>query len=131
MRVTGMKGNPVMPKNLMVKSSEELAKFIQVSPDQHRKIANLICTISDRMGKEGLALLRDFVTSVAEGKVVEFNKRWARSRVPMSVLSDLLALSQEMEADTREKLDALILKTKKGAIQLVTEVLQKALVLLV
>jgi hypothetical protein len=132
MRVTR---NPALsamqPRSNITGSAKELATFIEVSPEQHRKIAQLICSIGDSMGKEGITLLRDYVQAVSKGDMVDFNKRWASKKVPLSIMSDLLALSQEMEADTREKLDALILKAKKGAVELGKHALNKALLLLV
>lgn len=131
MRVTNTTPAQVRQDNLLVRSSREIAAFIKLSPEQHRKIAELICSISDRMGKQGIELLQDFTQSVAQGNLHEFSKRWAEKKIPMSILSDLLAISQEMEANTREKVDALILKAKKGAIQLGSQVLVKSLALLV
>ena len=131
MRVTNTTPAQVRQDNLLVRSSREIAAFIKLSPEQHRKIAELICSISDRMGKQGIELLQDFTQSVAQGNLHEFSKRWAEKKIPMSILSDLLAISQEMEANTQEKVDALILKAKKGAIQLGSQVLVKSLALLV
>lgn len=131
MRVTNTTSAQVRQDNLLVRSSREIAAFIKLSPEQHRKIAELICSISDRMGKQGIELLQDFTQSVAQGNLHEFSKRWAEKKIPMSILSDLLAVSQEMEANTREKVDALILKAKKGALQLGSQVLVKSLALLV
>jgi len=131
MRVTNTTPAQVRQDNLLVRSSREIAAFIKLSPEQHRKIAELICSISDRMGKQGIELLQDFTQSVAQGNLHEFSKRWAEKKIPMSILSDLLAISQEMEANTREKVDALILKAKKGAIQLGKHSLTKAVALLV
>ena len=131
MRVTNTTHAQVRQDNLLVRSSREIAAFIKLSPEQHRKIAELICSISDRMGKQGIELLQDFTQSVAQGNLHEFSKRWAEKKIPMSILSDLLAISQEMEANTREKVDALILKAKKGAIQLGKHSLTKAVALLV
>lgn len=130
MRVTNTTPAQVRQDNLLVRSSREIAAFIKLSPEQHRKIAQLICSISDRMGKQGIELLQDFTQSVAQGNLHEFSKRWAEKKIPMSILSDLLAVSQEMEANTREKVDALILKAKKGAIQLGKHSLTKAVALL-
>ncbi len=129
MRVTNTTPAQVRQDNLLVRSSREIAAFIKLSPEQHRKIAELICSISDRMGKQGIELLQDFTQSVAQGNLHEFSKRWAEKKIPMSILSDLLAISQEMEANTREKVDALILKAKKGAIQFGKQSLAKALLL--
>jgi hypothetical protein len=131
MRVTNTTPAQVRQDNLLVRSSREIAAFIKLSPEQHRKIAELICSISDRMGKQGIELLQDFTQSVAQGNLHEFSKRWAEKKIPMSILSDLLAVSQEMEANTREKVDALILKAKKGALQLGKHSLTKAVALLV
>jgi len=131
MRVTNTTPAQVRQDNLLVRSSREIAAFIKLSPEQHRKIAELICSIIDRMGKQGIELLQDFTQSVAQGNLHEFSKRWAEKKIPMSILSDLLAISQEMEANTREKVDALILKAKKGAIQLGKHSLTKAVALLV
>ena len=131
MRVTNTTPAQVRQDNLLVHSSRELAAFIKLSPEQHRKIAELICSISDRMGKQGIELLQDFTKSLAQGNLHEFSNRWAEKKISMSILSDLLAISQEMEANTREKVDALILKAKKGAIQLGSQVLIKSLALLV
>lgn len=131
MRVTNTTPAQVRQDNLLVRSSRELAAFIKLSPEQHRKIAELICSISDRMGKQGIELLQDFTKSLAQGNLHEFSNRWAEKKISMSILSDLLAISQEMEANTREKVDALILKAKKGAIQLGSQVLIKSLALLV
>lgn len=117
--------------NLLVKSSRELANFIKLDPEQNRKIAELICSISDAMGKEGLQLLQEFTKALAEGDLHEFSKRWADKKIAMSILSDLLAISQEMEANTREKLDALILKAKRAAIKLSKHALQKAILILI
>ena len=119
----------ILTGNLAAKSAKELSNFIKLSPDQHRKIAELICSISDRMGKEGIQLLQDFTNCLAEGNLHEFSKRWAEKDIPMSILSDLLALSQEIEANTREKVDDLILKAKKGIIQLGKHSLRSALAL--
>lgn len=131
MRVTNTTPAQIRQDNLLVRSSREIAAFIKLSPEQHRKIAQLICSISDRMGKQGLELLQDFTQSAAQGNLHEFSKRWAEKKIPMSILSDLLAISQEMEANTREKLDEIILKTKRGAIQLGKHSLTKAIALLV
>ena len=130
MRVTSASAAPAYSGNTLAKSSTELAKFIKVSPEQHRKIAQLICNICDRMGKVGFALIQDFVHSAAEGKLTEFSKRWSEQKVPMSILSDLLAIGQEIEADTRDKVDELILKAQKGALELGKQALTKALALL-
>lgn len=131
MRVTNTTPAQVRQDNLLVRSSKEIAAFIKLSPEQHRKIAELICSISDRMGKQGIELLQDFTESLAQGNIHEFSKRWAEKKISMSILSDLLAISQEMEANTREKVDDLILKAKKGAIQLGKHSLTKAVALLV
>ena len=131
MRISSISTATSATSNLLANSSRELASFIKPSPEQHRKIAELICSISDRMGKQGIELLQDFTQSLAQGNLNEFSKRWADKKVSMSILSDLLAISQEMEANTREKVDALILKAKKGAIQLGKHSLTKALALLV
>ena len=131
MRVTNKAPAQVGANNLILKSSKELAAFISVSPEQHRKIAELICSISDKMGKQGVVLLRDFVQAVSEGKLVEFSKRWSDKKIPMSIMSDLLAISQEMEANTREKVDELILKAQKGAIELGKRSFTKAVALLI
>ena len=131
MRVTNKAPAQVGANNLILKSSKELAAFISVSPEQHRKIAELICSISDKMGKQGVVLLRDFVQAVSEGKLVEFSKRWSDKKIPMSIMSDLLAISQEMEANTREKVDELILKAQKGAIELGKGSFTKAVALLI
>jgi len=129
MRVTNIGMSNILTGNLAAKSAKELSNFIKLSPDQHRKIAELICSISDRMGKEGIQLLQDFTNSLAEGTLHEFSKRWTEKDIPMSILSDLLALSQEIEANTREKVDDLILKAKKGVIQLGKHSLRSALAL--
>ena len=129
MRITGKTPSQVRSNNLVLRSSKELAAFISVSPEQHRKIAELICSVSDKMGKQGVILLQDFVQAVSEGKLAEFTKRWSDKKIPMSIMSDLLAISQEMEANTREKVDELILKAQKGAIELGKHSLAKALVL--
>jgi hypothetical protein len=129
MRVTNNTSAQISTDNLIARSSKELAAFISVSPEQHRKIAELICSISDRMGKEGVLLLQDFIQAVTKGTLEEFSKHWAEKKVPMSIMSDLLAISQEVEANTREKVDDLILKAKRGAIQLGKQSLARALVL--
>lgn len=131
MRVTNNSTANMPTRNLVANSAREIAAFIKLSPEQHRKIAELICSVSDSMGKQGIELLQDFTQSVAGGNLHEFSKRWAEKKIPMSILSDLLAVSQEMEANTREKVDELILKAKKGAIQLGSQVLLKSLALLV
>ena len=131
MRVTNTSAANMPTRNLVSNSAREIAAFIKLSPEQHRKIAELICSISDRMGKQGIELLQEFTQSVAQGNLHEFSKRWAEKKIPMSILSDLLAVSQEMEANTREKVDALILKAKKGAIQLGKHSLAKAVAILV
>ena len=129
MRITNTTPSQVRANNLILRSSKELAAFISVSPEQHRKIAELICSISDKMGKQGIVLLQDFVQAVASNKLTEFRKDWSDKKIPMSIMSDLLAISQEIEADTREKVDELILKAKRGAIELGKQSLTKALVL--
>lgn len=127
MRVTSS-SPPAMPTGkLVANSAREIAAFIKLSPEQHRKIAELVCQISERMGKLGIELLGDFTKSISEGNLEEFSKRWAEKKIPMSILSDLLAISQEMESNTREKVDALILKAKNGAIQLSRHALLKAI----
>ena len=130
MRVTRNIAAPAPSASLVNKTSRELHEFIKASPEQRRKIAQLICSISERMGKEGLDLLQDFSASIANNDLEAFSKRWASKKVPLSIMSDLLALSQEMEADTREKVDSLILKAKKGLIQLGKQGLVKAIALL-
>ena len=131
MRVTNTQPPQPSPKNLLADSARELAKFIKLDPEQHRKIAQLICSIGDRLGKQGIDLLQDFVKSSAEGTLNDFMKRWSEKRIPMSILSDLLAISQEMEANTREKVDALILKAKRGALELGKQALKRAILLVV
>ena len=130
MRVNNSNPSASYTGNLLVKSSNELAKFIKASPEQNRKIAQLICNISDRMGKLGFELIQDFIQAVATDNLTEFSKRWAEQKVPMSILSDLLAISQELEADPRDKIDSLILKAKRGMLELGKQTLTKALVLL-
>lgn len=131
MRVTNTQPPQPSSKNLLADSARELAKFIKLDPEQHRKIAQLICSIGDRLGKQGIDLLQDFVKSSAEGSLNDFMKRWSEKRIPMSILSDLLAISQEMEANTREKVDALILKAKRGALELGKQALKRAILLVV
>lgn len=117
--------------SLLPLSANHIANFIRVSPEEHRKIAELICSICDRMGKEGTDLLVKFVEAVKEGDLKDFSAYCTQKQIPLSIISDLLALGQEMEANTREKLDALVLKTKRGAIKLSKQALQKAILLLV
>lgn len=118
-------------KNLVAYSAREIAAFIKVSPEQHRKIAELICSVVDSMGSQGITLLRDFTQAVAKGTLQEFSNTWSEKKVPMSILSDLLAISQEMEANTRERVDDLILKAKRGAIEFGKHSFTKAVALLI
>ena len=131
MRITGSPTPVSSNPNILPNSAKQIAEFIKLSPDEHRKIAELICSISDRMGKEGSQLLVKFVESVKQGSMAEFTYYCSDKQIPMSIISDLLAVHQEMEANTREKLDALVLKAKRGAIQLSKQALQKAILLLV
>jgi hypothetical protein len=131
MRITGSATSVSSNLNILPNSVNQIAEFINLSPDEHRKIAELICSISDRMGKEGTDLLVKFVEAVKKGELKEFSTYCAQKQIPISIISDLLAVHQEMEAHTREKLDALVLKAKRGAIRLSKQVLQKAVLLLV
>lgn len=131
MRITGSATSVSSNLNILPNSVNQIAEFINLSPDEHRKIAELICSISDRMGKEGTDLLVKFVEAVKKGELKEFSTYCAQKQIPMSIISDLLAVQQEMEANTREKLDSLVLKAKRGAIQLSKQALQKAILLLV
>ena len=117
--------------NLAASSARQIADFIKMSPEEHRKVAELICSISDRLGKEGTEVLTKFVEAVKRGDLKDFTNYCREKQLPMSVISDLLALGQEMEANTREKLDALVLKAKRGVLQLSKQALQKAILLLV
>ena len=132
MRITESPTPTSSGSNLLVwRSAKMLADFISVSPEEHRKLAELICSIGDRMGKEGTDLLVKFVEAVKKGDLKGFSDYCAQKQIPMSIISDLLAVQQEMEANTREKLDALVLKAKRGALQLSKQALQKAILLLV
>ena len=130
MRVTNS-GPITLNASLIPNSAKQLELFIKVSPEEHRKIAELICSISDRLGKEGVELLSKFVEAVKEGNLKDFPAYCAQKQIPLSIISDLLAVGQEMEAITREKLDALVLKAKRGALELSKQALQKAVLLLV
>ena len=72
MRITGSPTPVSSNPNILPNSAKQLAEFIKLSPDEHRKIAELICSISDRMGKEGSQLLVKFVESVKQGSLAEF-----------------------------------------------------------
>ena len=116
--------------NILPNSVKQIAEFISLSPDDNRKIAELLCSISDSMGKEGTDLLVRFVESVKKGDPKGFSTHCAQKQIPMSIISDLLAVHQEMEANTREKLDALVLGIKREVIQLSKQALHKAILLL-
>ena len=131
MRITGSPTPVSNNLNVLPNSAKQIAEFIKLSPDEHRKVAELICSISDKMGKEGSELLVKFVESIRKGSMAEFTYYCSKKQIPMSIISDLLAVHQEMEASTREKLDALVLKAKRGAVQLSKQALQKAILLLV
>ena len=131
MRVDNKSNIVPSTSTLVSNSARQIANFIKVSPEEHRKIAELICSIGDQLGTEAAEILHKFVTAVQSGNISDFVDYCNDKQVPMSIISDVLALSQEIEAHTKEKLDDLVLKAKRGAIQLSKAALKKAILLLV
>lgn len=131
MRVTPNSGMARNSGPSIAGSAKQLAEFIKMSPEDHRKVAELICSIGDRMGKDGIVMLRDFVQAAQEGNLEEFSKKHLQKGVPLSIISDLLAVGQELEATAREKLDHLFFKAQRGLVELSKQALKQALILLV
>lgn len=131
MRINSSLVTSTLTRDNISNSAKQLAEFMKPNPDERRKIAELICSIHERLGKQAHSVLLEFTKAVSEGELSKFGKELANRGLPLSVQSELLALGQEMETQTREKLDELVLKAKRGAITLSKQALTKALVLLV
>ena len=125
MRITSNKTPSISTTDTLAYSARQIAEFIKLSPEEHRKVAQLICSISD------VEVIGKFVTAVKNNEFSDFTDYCNQKQIPMSTISDLLALSQELEANSREKLDALVLKAKRGLVKLTKQALQKAILLLV
>ena len=111
-------------------SVQSLVDFIKISEEDRREIAELICAIYEQLGHEGLELLQKFTTALKDRDMASFSQELMRLDLPLSLISNLLALGQELEAHTREHIDKLLELAKQKTIELTKVALQKALVIL-
>lgn len=112
--------------NKIAPSTKALRDFIRLDPRQHKQIAELMCSLYEQLGKQSLEVLSKFTSSLVTGDKSEFMEYLSSYELPLSTISELLALSQELEAATRDKVDELILMAKRGVIELTKTAFSRA-----
>ena len=130
MRVTQNTDITAMANNLYNESVKDLKNFLKVDPEKRREIATLICSIYEELGRQGLEIITEFTKAVATGDNTKLLLILEEKEVPLSLVSNLLALGQELEAHTRENIDKIVSKAKRGAIELTKLALSKAVSLI-
>lgn len=131
MRVTATTGMSIKSQELTTKSVKQLVDFVKVSPETNMRLVTLIQELQDAFGKATVGILDDVVKAIESEDMASLHNKLMARDIPLSTSSSLLALAQELDAVSREKLDKLVSQAKRGAISLGKIVISRVITALV